>query len=122
MHSLKKDNTLKTLANGDLGVRDQLKRMVEGSYEESGLDIETFMLVRAAALAAMEAPPASWLAAFKVGKELEIPAEKVIGTLIAIAPVVGTARVVAAAGSIIRALELAEDIKERVDERAQAYH
>lgn len=126
MQNAKKDKILKSLAEGDLGVRDQLKRMVEGSYEESGLDKETFMLVRIAALTAMDAAPASWLATLKVGKELGISSEKAIGTLIAIAPVVGTARVVSAAGSILRALDLAEHIKdrveERIDERAQAYH
>jgi uncharacterized protein YxjI len=38
--------------------------------------------------------------------------EKILGTLIAIAPVVGTARIVSAAGSILRAFALAEDLAE----------
>lgn len=107
------NEALQALANGDLSVRDQLRRMTEGSYEESGLNPETFMLVRIAALTAMDAAPASWLVNLKIGKELGIPPERAIGTLIAIAPVVGTARVVSAAGSIVRALGIAERISER---------
>lgn len=105
--------SLQALANGDLSVRDQLARMVEGSYEASGLDAETFMLVRLAALTAVDAAPASWLVNLAVGKELDIPPERALGTLIAIAPVVGTARVVSAAGSIVRALGIAERLSER---------
>jgi hypothetical protein len=103
---------LEAIANGDWGVRDQLKRMVEGSFEESGLDPETFMLVRVASLAAIDAAPASWLVNLKVGKELGIPPDKAIGTLIAIAPVIGSARIVSAAGNIAKALGLAIHIKE----------
>ncbi len=110
------EETLEALANGDLTVRDHLRRMVEGSYEESGLNPETFMLVRIAALAAMDAAPASWLANLKVGKELGIPPERAIGTLIAIAPVIGTARTVSAAESIVHARRLA-GIAERMLER-----
>jgi hypothetical protein len=33
-----------------------------------------------------------------------------LGTLVAIAPVIGTARVVSAAGSIVQALELAKNL------------
>ncbi len=104
------NETLQALSQGDLSVQDQLARMLEGSFENSGLDPETFILVRLAALTAMDAAPASWLVNLAVGKQLGIPAERAIGTLIAIAPVVGTARVVSAAGSIVRALGTAEQI------------
>jgi 4-carboxymuconolactone decarboxylase len=106
------NETLQAISEGNLSVLDQLAHMVEGSYEASGLDPETFMLVRLAALSAMAAAPASWLVNLAVGKQLGIPAERAIGTLIAIAPVVGTARVVSAAGSIVRALGIAERLKE----------
>ncbi len=106
------NETLQALSQGDLSVRDQLARMLEGSFEGSGLDPETFMLVRLAALTAMDAAPASWLVNLAVGKELGIPAERAIGALIAIAPVVGPARVVSAAGSIMRALGIAERLTE----------
>ncbi len=102
------NETLQAISEGNLSVLDQLARMTEGSFEASGLDPETFMLVRVAALTTLGAAPASWLANLAVGKHLGIPAERAIGTLIAIAPVVGTARVVSAAGSIVRALGIAE--------------
>ena len=38
--------------------------------------------------------------------------EKILGTLIAIAPVIGTARIISAAGSILKAFALAEDFAE----------
>ncbi len=106
------NETLQALAEGDLSVRDQLARMLEGSYAESGLDADTFMLVRLAALSALDAAPASWLVNLALGNELGILAERAIGTLIAIAPVVGTARVVSAAGSSVRALGLAQALAE----------
>ena len=43
----------------------------------------------------------------KVSGEAGIAPERIVGTLIAIAPVIGTARVVSAAGHIVRALGLA---------------
>jgi 4-carboxymuconolactone decarboxylase len=107
------NETLQGLSNGDLSVLDQLVRMTEGSFEASGLDPETFMLVRMAALATLDAAPASWLVNLKVGSEAGISPERAVGTLIAIAPVVGTARIVSAAGSIVRALGIAEQIIER---------
>ncbi len=106
------NETWQAISAGNLSVRDQLARMLEGSSEGSGLDPETFILVRLAALSALDAAPASWLVNLAVGKQLGIPAERAIGTLIAIAPLVGTARVVSAAGSIVRALGLTEAIAE----------
>ena len=106
------NETLQAISEGNLGVLDQLARMTEGSFEGSGLDPETFMLVRLAALTTLDAAPASWLVNLAVGKQLGIPAERAIGTLIAIAPVVGTARVVSAAGGIVRALGMAERLNE----------
>src|SRR5579862_4389927 len=100
----------------DRHVMKQLARMIDGSYEESGLDPETFMLVRIAALAAMDASPASWMLNLKVGKELEISPETAVGTLTAIAPVVGTAKTVSAAGNIVRALGIAAALEEEAAE------
>jgi 4-carboxymuconolactone decarboxylase len=104
----------------DRHVMKQLMRMTEGSYEESGLDPETFMLVRISALTAMGASPASWMMNLKAGKELEIPPELAIGTLTAIAPIVGTARTVTAAGNIIKAIGLAEGFKDETEEKTKA--
>jgi|SRR6266446_1266887 len=100
------NETLQVLAEGDLTVLNALLRMHEGSLEESGLDPETFMLVRIAALTTLDAAPASWLVNLKISGEAGIAPERIVGTLVAIAPVIGTARVVSAAGNIVQALAL----------------
>ena len=107
------DETLQRLYDGDLGVLDQLASMTAGSFEASGLDSETFMLVRMAALASIDAAPASWFANLAAGAGADIPRERIIGTLIAIAPVIGTARIVSAAGGILKALGMAKLAVER---------
>jgi 4-carboxymuconolactone decarboxylase len=104
----KSNETLQGLAGGDLSVLQTLEQMTVGTLPESGLDPETFMLVHLAALTTLDAAPASWLANLTVSGEAGIAPERVVGTLIAIAPVVGTARIVSAAGSIVRALGLAD--------------
>lgn len=88
-------------------VLDTLVRMNEGVPESSGLDSETFMLVRIAALASIGAPPASYLLNLEAATEMGLSLEQVQGVLIAIAPVVGSARVAAAGSSIVEALGLA---------------
>ena len=108
-HMTNPNETLRVLSEGDLSVLNVLMRMHEGSLEESGLDPETFMLARIAALATLDAAPASWLVNLRVSDEVGISPERIIGTLIAIAPVIGTARVVSAAGSIVGALGLLKD-------------
>jgi|SRR6266699_6149541 len=91
---------------------DALQRYIESSFEESGLDPQTFMLVRIAALATLDATPASWLLNISVSGEAGLEPEKILGTLIAIAPVIGTARIISAVGSILKAFALAEDFAE----------
>ena len=76
------------------------------------------MLVRVAALVAVDAPAASYLLNLGVASELEIDAEQVRGVLAAVAPIVGTARVVAAMGKIARALEFELEVAEAVADEA----
>jgi len=104
---------LQVIGEGDLSVLKTLRHMTEGSFQESGLEPETFMLVRIAALAALDAAPPSWLVNLKAGSETDIEPERVIGTLVAIAPVIGTARVVSAASSVVRAITL-HKVRERM--------
>lgn len=112
------DETLQRLSDGDLGVLDQLVRMTAGSLDASGLDVETFMLVRMAALASIDASPGSWFANLSAGAGADIPRERIIGTLIAIAPVIGTARIVSAAGGIMKALGIAKLAMESAESEA----
>jgi 4-carboxymuconolactone decarboxylase len=106
------NETLRVLSEGDMSVVNTLMRMTEVSMEESNLDPETFMLVRIAALTTLDAAPASWLMNLKVSGEAGVTPERVVGTLIAVAPLIGTARIVSAAGSIVRALGLAKALAE----------
>jgi alkylhydroperoxidase/carboxymuconolactone decarboxylase family protein YurZ len=105
---LNAQDSLQGLAGGDLTMLNVLASMIEGTFEESGLEPKTFLLVRMAALATLNAPPASWLMNIEAASEAGLEPESILGTLIAIAPVVGTARIVSAAGHIMQAYELAE--------------
>ena len=90
----------------DSPILDLLASMTADSIEVSSLDAETLMLVRLAALVAVDAPPVSYLLNLGAAADLEIDAEQVRGVLAAVAPIVGTARVASATGNIVRALEL----------------
>ena len=94
------------MAEVNTPVLDTLMKMNEGVPERSGLDPETFMLVRIAALASTGAPPASYLLNLEVAAEVGLTLEQVQGVLIAVAPVVGSARVASAGSSIDEALGL----------------
>ena len=93
-------------------ILDLLASMTADSIEVSSLDAETLMLVRLAALVAVDAPPVSYLLNLGAAADLEIDAEQVRGVLAAVAPIVGTARVASATGNIVRALELELEIAE----------
>jgi hypothetical protein len=105
-------DSLQGLSEGDASKMGFLQDLIARSYTESGLDPQTFMLVRMAALATLDAAPASWLMNIAVSGEAGLDPELILGTLIAIAPVIGTARVVSAAGNILRGLALGEAIAE----------
>jgi hypothetical protein len=79
--------------------------MTAASLEATTLDADTVMLVRIAALVAVDAPPASYVMNLGVAAtELGIGEDEVRGVLTAIAPIVGTTKVVSATGNILRAL------------------
>ena len=93
-------------------VLDLLASMTADSIEASSLDSEKLMLVRIAALVAMDAPPVSYLYNLGVAGDSDVDADEVRGVLAAIAPIVGTARVASATSHIVRALGLAIDVAE----------
>jgi alkylhydroperoxidase/carboxymuconolactone decarboxylase family protein YurZ len=90
--------------------------MTADSIKASNLDPDTLMLVRIAALVAVDAPPASYLMNLGAAAELGIGEEQVRGVLAAVAPIVGTPRVVAATGNIVRALGFALEMADLEDE------
>jgi hypothetical protein len=93
-------------------VLDTLADMTAASLARSSLDARELMLVRIAALIAVDAPPASYLANAGVAQQSGVTADDLQGVMIGIAPVVGTARVVSAGGKILRALGLAVAVAE----------
>jgi len=96
----------------DTPVLDLLADMTAGSIEASTLDAETLMLARIAALVAVDAPPASYLLNLGAAADLDLDVEAVQGVLAAVAPIVGTARVVSALSKIAQALDIELDLAE----------
>jgi 4-carboxymuconolactone decarboxylase len=100
----------------DTPVLDLLASMTADSVAASSLDTETLMLVRIAALAAVDAPPISYALNLESWGAAGIDPEQVRGILAAIAPIVGTARVASATGNIVKAMALEIEVAELEDE------
>ena len=101
-------------------VLDVLAGMTAASLERTTLDPQTLMLVRLAALVALDAPPMSYDLNLRAAGELGVSTEQLQGVLAAIAPVVGAPRVVAAAGNILRAVGIAVAEAELADADGRA--
>jgi 4-carboxymuconolactone decarboxylase len=99
-------------AAADTPILDLLGRMTADSMETSTLDEQTLMLVRVAALIAVDAPPASYLVNVGAAGDVGVSSDQITGVLAAVAPIVGTTRVVSAAGSMIKALGAAVELAE----------
>ncbi len=100
-------STLSSVAHGDTPVLEQLLDMNLDSMEHSGLDARTYFLVRLAALVAMDGAPVSYLMNLGLAADAGVTLEEAQGALIAISPLVGSARVASAAGKVLRAYGLA---------------
>jgi 4-carboxymuconolactone decarboxylase len=87
-------------------VLDLLVRMTADSAAASTLDPRPLMLVRIAALAAVDAPVKSYEINLEAAAGVGIDAEMLRAVLAGIAPIVGTARVASAIGKISEALEI----------------
>lgn len=96
----------------DTPILDLLGRMTADSMDTSTLDPGTLMLVRLAALVAVDAPPASYLVNVGAAGEVGVTSDQVTGVLAAVAPIVGTTRVVSAAGRMVKALGAAVQLEE----------
>jgi alkylhydroperoxidase/carboxymuconolactone decarboxylase family protein YurZ len=93
-------------STGETPVLDLLAGMTAASVEVSDLDPASLMLVRIAALAAVDAPPISYMLNAEAAAAVGIGPEQVRGVLAAIAPIVGTARVASAMATIAEALAI----------------
>jgi hypothetical protein len=81
--------------------------MTAASLERCDLPDRDIMLVRLAALAAVNAPPISYTLNAGAAAGSGLTLEDAQGILVAIAPIVGTARTVSAAAAITEGLGLA---------------
>ncbi len=91
----------------DTPVLDTLAAINLESIERCDLDANTLMLVRLAALAAVDARPASYLANLGAAIDSGVDIEQVQDVLVAVAPIIGTPRVLSASLSIAEALGVA---------------
>jgi hypothetical protein len=115
------EDSLRQLVEGDPRVFEQLIQMNVNTFERSRLDKKSYVMCRIAALAAMDAPPLSWRATYRVAKDagINVDIETVRDVLVAIAPVIGSARVTAAAGNIARAAILGRMLQEYAEKQEQ---
>ena len=88
----------------DTPVLDTLAAITADSVERCGLDDNSLLTARIAALVAVDAPAASYLAHIGPAADAGVTLEQVQGILIAVAPIVGTPRTVSAAAKITKAL------------------
>ena len=93
-------------------VLDTLADITAASVEHNSLSPREFMLARLSALIAVDAPPMSYIANAEALTEAGLTLEDVQGVMIAVAPVVGTPRVMAAGGHILQALGMAIAVSE----------
>jgi hypothetical protein len=102
----------------DSPILDLLATMNRAGIEASTLDAESLMLVRLAALVAVDAPPVSYMLNLELASGVNVEAEQIEGMLAAIAPIVGSARVASAAGKMVRALGLEISLAELAEQQA----
>jgi hypothetical protein len=100
MTTAETESRLRGVARGDLSG-------LQGDVP--ALDAETFELVQIAALSAVDGCPVSWLTRLEAADAIDLDLELVLGTLIAIAPIVGTPRLVSAGAKIVHAMGLQEE-------------
>ena len=98
--------------NENTPVIDTLLGITAVSVEQGMLDAHEHMLARLAALVAVDAPTASYLLNLGTAADVGVTLEDVQGVLIAVAPIVGTPRVMSAATNITEAFGFAVAIAE----------
>ena len=85
-------------------VLDTLAAMTAESVARCGLDANALVAARIAALVAVDAPAASYLMHVGSAMDAGVTLEQIQNILIAVAPIVGTARTASAALKITKAL------------------
>jgi hypothetical protein len=96
--------TLSYTTAPDTPLADTLLAMTGASVDRCDLSPRELMIARIAALAAAGAPPASYALNTGAAAESGLTLEDAQGILIAVAPIIGTARTVTATASIAAGL------------------
>lgn len=102
--------TLRRLALRDDRYIDALLSEEQTNVTLAGIDARSHALARVAALIALDAAPPSYMSVVEAGLRAGASHDEIVGTLIAVLPIVGAARVVAAAPNL--ALALGYDVSE----------
>jgi 4-carboxymuconolactone decarboxylase len=105
--------TLRRLALRDDRFIDSLLGEEGANARLSGIDPRSHALLRIAALIAVDAAPPSYMSTVDAGLEAGASYNEIVGTLIAVMPIVGVARVVSAAPNL--ALALGYDVSEALE-------
>jgi alkylhydroperoxidase/carboxymuconolactone decarboxylase family protein YurZ len=103
----------------DSPVLDTVAAMTEASVSRTSLNGRELMLVRLGALAAVNAPVASYFLNMGAALDVGLTAEDAQGVLVAVAPIIGAPRTVSAAATVAEALGLAIAIDDAIQD-AQA--
>ena len=106
--------TLRRLALNDERFVESVLGMGHDTVEVSRLDQKTHALVRLGASLAIDAAPSSYQSNVEVALAAGANIDEIVGTLIAVAPTVGLARVVSAAPEL--ALALGYDVEAALEE------
>ena len=98
------------MASGEAPVLETLAAINAESLARTDLDARSVILVRLAALAAVEGPPASYVLHVGAAIDSGVTVDDIQDVLVAVAPIVGTPRTLSAAGKIVEALDVAIEL------------
>jgi 4-carboxymuconolactone decarboxylase len=98
------EDTLRKLAIRDDTFVESIPARERENVSASGLDAKSHALVRVGALIAMDAAPPSYMDSIESGLAAGATKGEIVGTLVAVMPAIGVARVVSAAPKLGLAL------------------
>jgi len=101
----------------DSPLLDTIVDMTAASVSRTSLSGRELMMVRIGALAAVDAPLSSYYLNMGIAIEAGLTAEDAQGVLVAVAPIIGAPKAVAAAATIAEAYGFALAIDEAIQER-----
>lgn len=103
-------------AQSENPVLETIGAITDASLGRSDLPADALLMIRIAALAAVDARPISYLAHVGPAIESGVTAKDVQNVLVAVAPIIGTARTMSAAINVTEALGFAIAVMEEKTE------